>query len=339
MKRNLLFAAALMAGVAVSAQEVGEMDFSVIASETATAVPAGTTVALSDNFKVVTAFDDSFKQLGTATDEFEQMIFDGNALEVVTGVTGNSNPTNAAGSPSNTYLAPTAGCAYKFIAPGDINSGKLYGYFYAIGKLSSNKQYWVSEEGVVVGHDIDVVLEGTAYHFSLPGDPENLNALSDDFVKAAYPDLTSIISSETGLPDYSTGTPSLDQMCGFPRGNWNGASGSKNGLGYIKFAVYEGCEYMFGASGSKMSLAGFYFDPEGDAVVTLHDNDGAVTDLQLSVGGGGDNAISSVESAAEVVAEEYYTVSGVRVAEMVPGLNLVKQTLSDGSVKTVKVIK
>ena len=182
MKRNLLFAAALLAGVAVSAQEYGEMDFSVIASEDAAAVAANTTVAVSDNFTVVTAFDDSYKQTGTATDGFEQMNFDGTALEVVTGVTGNANPTNGAGSPSNTYLAPTGGCCYKFTTPGDINSGNLYGYFYAIGKLSSNKQYWVSEEGTVVGHDIDVVFDGVAYHFSLPGDPENLNALSDDFL-------------------------------------------------------------------------------------------------------------------------------------------------------------
>ena len=339
MKRNLLFAAALLAGVAVSAQEIGEMDFSVIASDQAVAVPAGTTVAVSTSITVSTGFDDSFKQTGCNTDEFEVMDFSGMSIDVSQGVTGSANPTDAAGqSPANMYSAPAAGCCYTFTAPGS-DPNKLWGYFYAVGKLSTNKQYWVVEAGASVGYELHMVASGQAYHFALAGDPENLNILSDDFVKASYPDLVSIMNA-AGEPDWTTGIPSPDQMAGTPRGDWAGTGASVNGLGYIKFPVYEGTQYYFGAAGSKLSLAGFYTDKAGDAVVTLKDSEGAVGDLQLSVGeGGGDNAISSVESAAEVVAEEYYTVSGVRVAEMVPGLNLVKQTLSDGSVKTVKVIK
>ena len=67
MKRNLLFAAALMAGVAVSAQELGEMDFSVISSETAVTVSAGTLVAASENLSVFTKFQDDYKTTGVTT--------------------------------------------------------------------------------------------------------------------------------------------------------------------------------------------------------------------------------------------------------------------------------
>ena len=43
-------------------------------------------------------------------------------------------------------------------------------------------------------------------------------------------------------------------------------------------------------------------------------------------------------AAADVVASTYYTVAGQEIAAPVKGINLVKQTLADGSVKTIKVI-
>ncbi len=53
---------------------------------------------------------------------------------------------------------------------------------------------------------------------------------------------------------------------------------------------------------------------------------------------GADN-ISSTVADAEVVATEYFTVAGQQIAAPVKGINLVKQTLANGAVKTVKVIK
>lgn len=52
---------------------------------------------------------------------------------------------------------------------------------------------------------------------------------------------------------------------------------------------------------------------------------------------GADN-ISSTVVGAEVVATEYFTVAGQQIAAPVKGINLVKQTLANGAVKTVKVI-
>ena len=50
-------------------------------------------------------------------------------------------------------------------------------------------------------------------------------------------------------------------------------------------------------------------------------------------------AIGEAEgSSAEGVKTEYFSLSGARVAEPVKGVNIVKQTLGDGSVRTSKRI-
>ena len=77
--------------------------------------------------------------------------------------------------------------------------------------------------------------------------------------------------------------------------------------------VKAGKTYIVLATGSKLMLCGFTFTP-------------------------GASSINSVD-AVEVASEKFYTVSGMEVAEPVKGINIVKQTMVDGSVKTVKVIK
>lgn len=52
---------------------------------------------------------------------------------------------------------------------------------------------------------------------------------------------------------------------------------------------------------------------------------------------GADNIASTIAN-ADVVATEYFTVAGQQIAAPVKGINLVKQTLANGTVKTVKVI-
>lgn len=52
------------------------------------------------------------------------------------------------------------------------------------------------------------------------------------------------------------------------------------------------------------------------------------------------SGVEGVASDAEVVAEEYYSFDGIKMAEApVKGLYIVKKTLADGTVKTVKVAK
>lgn len=338
MKRNLLFAAALLAGVAVSAQDAAVVDVNVVNGSTElVAVSTGTVVAALpvSGIEVKTAFDDQYKCVNVSTDGFTAFDFDGMELsaEDGTGLQGNTNPTGASGAPSDFYELPTSGAAYMFTAPGDVSEAKIVGYFYAFGKLSTNKAYWVgvNELATIVGYEVHMVVNGEAWHWVLNGTGD-YGVISDADIQAQFGEVIAGTDAKT------SGIPLLDQLKGYNKGGILSDEGKAvNGLGYLKFPVYGGCTYYFGASGSKISCNAFAFDAEGDAVVTLKDATGVVSDLILSEGG--DSAISSVESAAEVVAEEYYTVSGIRVAEMVPGLNLVKQTLSDGSVKTVKVIK
>lgn len=52
----------------------------------------------------------------------------------------------------------------------------------------------------------------------------------------------------------------------------------------------------------------------------------------------GTDGIASNVAAADVVASTYYTVAGQEIAAPVKGINLVKQALADGSVKTIKII-
>lgn len=336
MKRNLLFAAALLAGVAVSAQEYGIVDYASVdgGTETLTPLTANTVVAKGTSLEVKVGVDDSYKSVSVNTDGFDTFVFDGTELFIEMGIQGNGNPkTSTGGNPTDIACygdaVPVQGCAYTFTAPGT-DANTLVGYFYACAKISPNKQYWVTEAGKAVGYELDMVMNGAAEHFEVIGDPV-FNQLSQETIDAQFTNIPAAISAAGGWK----ATPSLDEMRGYDRGTW---AESANGMGYIKFPVYGGVTYYFGASGSKMSLAAFYLTTNGaEAAVSLRSSLAAAADLVLAEGDG--NAISSVESAAEVVAEEYYTVSGIRVAEMVPGLNLVKQTLSDGSVKTVKVIK
>lgn len=339
MKRNLLFAAALLAGVAVSAQEYGVTDYASVdgGTETLTPLAAGTVVVKGNNgLEVKVACDDSYKSVSVCTDDFDTYVFNGTELFIEMGVQGNGNPKNNGTAMTDQSLykgggVPTEGCAYTFKAPGD-NSNELVGYFYACGKVSRNKQYWVTEGTNAIGYEIDMVMNGEAQHFEVLGDPNNYGQLDIALINEQFAETMPPTVVELG--GY-TATPSLDQMKGYERGQWTDGA---DGMGYIKFPVYGGLTYYFGAAGSKYSIGAFYLtNGDAEASVSLKSSLGAVSDLILSEGG--DSAISSVESAAEVVAEEYYTVSGIRVAEMVPGLNLVKQTLSDGSVKTVKVIK
>lgn len=81
----------------------------------------------------------------------------------------------------------------------------------------------------------------------------------------------------------------------------------------VTLNVKAGKKYIVMVTGSKLMLCGFNFVA-------------------------GTAAIGSVE-AAEVASEKYYTVSGMEVAAPVKGINIVKQTMVDGTVKTVKVIK
>ena len=300
------------------------------------ALPGGTVVALGEKegYAVQIACDDTYKTTGAATDGYDAYVFNGTQLDIVAGITGNANPLTTDGKNMG-YIEdygnakPASGCAYAFTAPGN-DPNQLVGYFYACGKFSLNKAYWVTEEYYAIGYEIDMVNDGKAEHFAVKGNPDNFDRLSQETINAQFTNLPPSVQVAGGW----TSTPSLDEMRGYDRNTWPGPN---TGMGYIKFPVYEGMTYYFGVAGSKYPFSAFYLSSGNDRVtVLLRDSTGDLADLLLS---GEEPTSITPHDAMEVVQEEYYTVSGIRVPALVPGLNLVRQILSDGSVRTVKVVR
>ena len=61
--------------------------------------------------------------------------------------------------------------------------------------------------------------------------------------------------------------------------------------------------------------------------------------LNVVYGEGVTTGITGVTASdAEVVATEYYSPAGIRLAQPQGGINIVRQRMSDGTVKTTKVI-
>ena len=100
MKRSLFFVSALLAGMAVSAQEYGLVDYMSIDGGTGYATPllAGTVVATGINgLEVGVACDDSYNTVNTSTDDYEAYVFNGTYLNGMTGIMGSANPKGANG--------------------------------------------------------------------------------------------------------------------------------------------------------------------------------------------------------------------------------------------------
>lgn len=297
-------------------------------------LPAGTVVALGEKegYEVKVACDDTYRATGVDTDGYDAYVFNGTQLDIVAGITGNANPLTADGRNMG-YIedygnaVPASGCAYAFTAPGN-DRNALVGYFYACGRFSLNKAYWVTEDTYAIGYEIDMVNGGNVERFAVKGDPYNY--LSQGIIKAQFTNLPPSVQAAGGW----TSTPSLDEMRGYDRNTWPGPN---TGMGYIKFPVYEGLNYYFGACGAKFPFSAFYLSSGNERVtVLLRDSAGDLADLHLS---GEEPTSITPHDAVEVVQEEYYTVSGIRVPALVPGLNLVRQILSDGSVRTVKAVR
>lgn len=320
--------------VSVNVPDYGGVDQALV-DATGIALPAGTVVSLGEKagYEVKVACDDVYRTTGADTDGYDVYVFNGTELPIDAGIIGNANPRTVDGRNMG-YIedydnaVPASGCAYAFTMPGNPLSGAFVGYLYACGKLSINKSYWVTEECWAIGYEIDMVNGGNVERFAVKGDPYNY--LSQEIINAQFTNLPPSVQAAGGW----TSTPSLDEMRGYDRNTW---PGSNTGMGYIKFPVYEGMTYYFGACGAKFPFSAFYLSSGNERVtVLLRDSAGDLADLLLS---GEEPTSITPHDAMEVVQEEYYTVSGIRVPALAPGLNLVRQVLSDGSVRTVKVVR
>lgn len=260
MRKNLLFVAAVMAGLSLSAGEVGKIDPEALGlGADAIAVTAGTVVAQTASVTMSVAFDDNYKSATILVNDYTAISVDGN--EFSNGIQGSTNPKDGNGSsPNNSLVVPVGGAAFQLDVTAD-------GYVYIIHKASSHKAYTVFENGSPIGYDFAMNTTndflGSIYRYTLAGEGEFNYVPEGDTILWAerYAD---------GYADY-VATNSLTQI-------------GVNGMSYIKFPVFKDCSYIVNANGSKITCSGFYFDARGTASVEL------IGDTNLTIDEGGASA-------------------------------------------------
>lgn len=169
------------------------------------------------------------------------------------GVQGSDNPKDAdSGNPALTLAPPVSGGVVQINANAD-------GWMYVVGKLSSNKQYMVFEEGAAIGYKLAM-------------------EISDD----RFPN--NILSYEVkGSGEFNNVT--LENR---PNGvNWavrealgdTEATTAGSGLGVISFPVFKDCKYYIHACGSKISWCGVCYSQTEAGSIKLNNDDGSYLEI------------------------------------------------------------
>jgi hypothetical protein len=245
MRKNLLFVAALMAGLSLSAGEVGKIDTLALGvSGTAIPLTTGTVVAQTASVTMSIAFDDNYKSTSIVANEFTAISVDGN--EFSNGIQGATNPKDANGITPNFSLSePVGGAALKLEVRAD-------GFIYILHKASSHKAYTVFENGTAMGYDFAMNttndLLGPIFKWTLSGEGEYNYIPEGDTID--WPE-----RYVTGYADWLTAN-ATDKI-------------GAGGMGYIKFPVFKDCSYIVNANGSKITCSGFYFSTTGTEKVEL----------------------------------------------------------------------
>lgn len=228
-------AAALVASVSMSAQ-YAHVNLDGFNADAAVAAEVGHVLATTDGGTVAIPFEDTWKVVNVKSDGYGWFFAGENALNTDTlGLQGQSNGKDAdGGNPATTLLPYKSGAALHFEAT-------TTGYLTVFHKGSSNKQYVVFEEGSAIGYEyaqlVKVNETPEAIYYVLEGDEEGF--VTDPIMKV-----------EEIVPN----TPSGEAIA------------SKNGVSAMRFPVYEGLEYLFGATGSKMSFLGIYFSEDKEEI-------------------------------------------------------------------------
>jgi len=284
MKKILSLALVFAASMSVNAQEVCQVDAEAagLTSEAAS-VEAGTVVGTSDNVTITILNADNVKATSCKMKNSGFVI--GGAELKASGVTGSTNPTNAAGNPALNPGAgiPTTGFALQFEVKAD-------GYLYVCGKLSSNKNYYVFEEGTCIGYDLAMWCDDAAQFQPLKitvyNDATDADGFSYREAAIAWPEVIFTNDESSAV--------------------------KKNGEGVIKFPVIGGCKYVVGAGGSKISCCGAVYSTDGNLAVVLPettDETAGTTELAhtLLEGTSGINVINAA-TASDVTAPAYNMV-------------------------------
>lgn len=264
MKKSLLFAAALSFAAAANADvlQLNAEDFGF--GSDAVDCAEGTVWGETSYGVFSNPFATQHKAVNCKNNNYNVVVFNGTD-EIVTagGVQGQDNPKDADGTnPGISLSEPIQGAVVKFTAAKD-------GYVYVVAKLSSNKNYYVFEEGSPVGFTLAMEVESDKL-------PQLLTYTAE------------------GVGEYNNIEDA--GWCDWPENvYYNKILGQEkpedikvNGLGVIGFYCYEGCEYLVGAGGSKISWCGAWCGdaPASSVVIKGTDAENPVADFAL-VGEGG----------------------------------------------------
>ncbi len=296
-----------MGAMSVNAQEYckADPDAAGLSSDAAVAVTAGTVLGSSANVTMTAAYDDSYKAVsipfsGSADGKYDRIVVNGDEYEIGTGVTGNTNPSGQSLA-DKASTPPTAGAVINFNVKAD-------GFLTVIGKMSSNKEYYVwegdanSAEPVAYNFAMDWSAAGLAEHptlaYNIPGN-----------------DMGYVNFSASNISTYLNGTKFF-----WPEQIVLGAESAvkKNGVGVITFPVYKEAEnYLVQAAGSKLSTCGAVFTTEAPTSVTLKCSTGAIADVTLfGQPAGIENAVAEKSDVNAPV----YNLAGQRVNNSFKGI-------------------
>ncbi|MCM1519455.1 MAG: hypothetical protein NC098_01555 [Lachnoclostridium sp.] len=314
MKKNLLFAAALMTAFCASAGvEVGFMDAEAFELGNKPTLPAGTVLSKTENVEMVTCIEDETSSQNPAFNGFKYLIVDGETVAITSGIGGSTN------GKGDLVTAPS-GWTYQFNVKKD-------GWLIVVSKISSNKNFYAFEGafggGKAISYTLGMDIQSSAY----PEVTEAIYTIPADAM--GYVDMAA-----ADIDDYTGGTNALMWPIRIATKNPE-AETAGNGTGVMIFPVYADAEsYMCLATGSKMNTCGYIFvdkDPEGEApAVTLYcpavEGENPRAEKAIAVTGavqtpnidaGIDNII--VDAAANENAP-MYNVLGQRVNESYKGL-------------------
>ena len=266
MKKIFLFAAALVASVTMSAEtsfEVCTLDstklVATVGSELANKtysenkVAEGTVLLEGNNMVVSLPYAQQLQWVSAAQPNGAHKKVQIGTVEInmTEGFQGKDNPKDGdGGNPCNTFNAPTQGACYQVEAKAD-------GWVVVLHKATSNKQYFVFENGSALGYKFGMMTyaektlgDNGLLQYELVGD-EVYNYI-DSTGLAASTGFKKIAFVEDYLNDTLTSGVAWESY-------------KQNGVSAIAFKAYNKCKYLVGAAGSKMTCAGIVFvkDLEG----------------------------------------------------------------------------
>lgn len=253
LARQLYIVSLLFLVMAANAQEICSFNTNNelgLNPDNGTFLAAGTVIGQTKSIVCYIGADDYYKP--------QSATFTINGTEITGGFQGLTNPKDIDGGvPSKTLQQPTRGAFLKFEAKAD-------GFLYVMHKASSNRAYTVFENGTAIGYTFAAIGDaaselGVVYQFSLEGTgwhnqvKTSIEWAEQEYLKFTAPD------KYASHWNYNNDGTSV----------WDGIK--VNGLGVIKFPVYAGYKYIVNANGSKITSAGYAFNPKDNLTIMTGD--------------------------------------------------------------------